>query len=232
MTFLSAVALVAFGLLLREMAPALLGSRWCLLLCMTASGMVLWSLLVLILAQNHPIRAFGYGFGVFFAGLLAGHWFALSVGEVDASLLLFGLLMLNLAQVWQQRTLAPSDGAAAPPATTMLEPAPVTLVEPRSSALPASLTRDLSRQEGDVLALIHRGLAYREIAVCLAISESSVKTYAQRIFRKLGIHRRRQAIGLIEREIRAAAENGASGSATSRDPRTIGTPGDGGRAAR
>ena len=50
---------------------------------------------------------------------------------------------------------------------------------------------------------------YREIAQTLGITESSVKTYMQRIYRKLGIYRRGQLEGLltVDRDSAAPASN-------------------------
>ena len=50
---------------------------------------------------------------------------------------------------------------------------------------------------------------YREIAQAFGISESSVKTYMQRIYRKLGIYRRGQLEGLLtdDRDRAAPARN-------------------------
>lgn len=46
----------------------------------------------------------------------------------------------------------------------------------------------LSVRERDVLAGLLRGLVTKEIAEALGVSAHSVRTYRQRVYRKLGVH--------------------------------------------
>ena len=55
-------------------------------------------------------------------------------------------------------------------------------------------TEPLSAREQEVLALLARGFLYKEIAATLAISPSSVNTYIRRIYEKLHVHSRSQAV--------------------------------------
>ena len=67
---------------------------------------------------------------------------------------------------------------------------------------PAEFTRDAARvqslgitaRELEVLELIAAGHATREIAELLHISENTVKTHSSRVFDKLGVSRRTQAV--------------------------------------
>ena len=52
----------------------------------------------------------------------------------------------------------------------------------------------LSPRELDVLQLIAEGLSTREMADRLCVSENTVKTHCSRIFDKLGVNRRTQAV--------------------------------------
>jgi DNA-binding NarL/FixJ family response regulator len=52
----------------------------------------------------------------------------------------------------------------------------------------------LSRREHDVLDLLTRGYLYKEIAATLEISSASVNTYVRRIYEKLHVHSRAQAM--------------------------------------
>lgn len=217
-SFRAAVALSAVGLVLWQVVPAPVGLTLGLLICLTAIGMTTTSLLTAMLEQPDPVRAFGYGLGVFFVGILAGYWFVQGVGGVSAWVMLLGLLALNLALVAQ--TLGQTLGARLMPVEPASVPSSVEAVVPiqldapdaadpaaltAPPPLPTSLAANLSRQECDVLVHIHLGLTYREIAERLAISESSVKTYVQRIFRKLGVQRRRQLVRLVERAMEESA---------------------------
>ena len=62
-----------------------------------------------------------------------------------------------------------------------------------SGVAPKSLKNNLSSQETEVLRLIATGKTNRQIAQQLLISLSSVKTYVQRIIKKLGVSDRTQA---------------------------------------
>jgi LuxR family maltose regulon positive regulatory protein len=64
---------------------------------------------------------------------------------------------------------------------------------PRSSAEPPLLA-PLTVREGEVLGLIASGLSNREIAARLFVEVGTVKSYANGIFRKLGVRSRTQAV--------------------------------------
>lgn len=211
--FRAAVALSAVGLVLWQIVPTPVGLMLGLSVCLIAIGMTTTSLLTAMLEQPDPVRAFGYGLGVFLMGILAGYWFVQGVGGVSTWVMLLGLLALNLALVAQTlgARLMPVEPAPVPSSTEAVSiqcDAPDTADLDELTApppLPKSLAANLSRQECDVLGHIHLGLTYREIAERLAISESSVKTYVQRIFRKLGVQRRRQLVRLVERAMEESA---------------------------
>lgn len=54
----------------------------------------------------------------------------------------------------------------------------------------------LTDREIDVLAYLRRGALYAEVAQALSISESTVKTHAARLKRKLGVKSKRELIGI------------------------------------
>jgi DNA-binding NarL/FixJ family response regulator len=66
-------------------------------------------------------------------------------------------------------------------------------VRPASEA-EASLPDDLTPREGEVLALIARGLSNQEIAASLFVSEATVKTHINHVFSKIGARDRAQAV--------------------------------------
>lgn len=86
----------------------------------------------------------------------------------------------------------------------MLEPAFVaalrrarrSLPAPNLAGLPAAA---LSRREMEVARCVCRGLTDKEIARELAIALPSVRTYLQRLFDKLGVHRRAGLAQLADR---------------------------------
>lgn len=74
-----------------------------------------------------------------------------------------------------------------------------TRATPAASERAPTEGRELSERERDVLGLLVEGLANKEIAGRLAISEKTVKTHVSSIFRKLGVSDRTQAAVLAVR---------------------------------
>lgn len=56
----------------------------------------------------------------------------------------------------------------------------------------------ITPRELEILALIAEGLSNREIATRLFVSENTVKTHSSRVFDKLGVQRRTQAVQLAK----------------------------------
>jgi DNA-binding NarL/FixJ family response regulator len=59
---------------------------------------------------------------------------------------------------------------------------------------PAAGEEPLSAREAEVLDLLAKGLAYKDIADMLKISYSTVHTYIERIYKKLHVSSRAQAV--------------------------------------
>ena len=77
----------------------------------------------------------------------------------------------------------------------------------RQSSHEDPLNRTLSRQEQTAAELVLEGLANKEIAVRMAVSESCVKALLQRAFLKLGVRTRGQLVRvLMERSLGAQME--------------------------
>jgi DNA-binding NarL/FixJ family response regulator len=89
------------------------------------------------------------------------------------------------------RVIAAGDALLAPSITRRL-------IEDYAKRPPAStrpdLTADLTPREIDVLTLIGRGLSNTEIAQELVVSDATVKTHIGRIFTKLDVRDRAQAV--------------------------------------
>lgn len=58
----------------------------------------------------------------------------------------------------------------------------------------AMSTSELSKRENEVLALLAQGYLYKEIADALGIGLETVNTYIRRIYEKLHVHSRAQAV--------------------------------------
>nr|MDP2191617.1 helix-turn-helix transcriptional regulator [Rhodoferax sp.] len=84
----------------------------------------------------------------------------------------------------------------------MLEPAFVAALRRARRSVPAQPPLPLaalSRRELEVARCVCRGLTDKEIARELAIALPSVRTYLQRLFEKLGVHRRAGLAQLVDR---------------------------------
>jgi DNA-binding NarL/FixJ family response regulator len=75
----------------------------------------------------------------------------------------------------------------------------------RSSASPA---HDLSPREQEVLDLLARGYLYKEIAERLNISVPTVNTYVRRVYEKLHVRSRAQAVAKYAHLERFSQGNG------------------------
>jgi DNA-binding NarL/FixJ family response regulator len=92
------------------------------------------------------------------------------------------------------RVIAAGDGLLAPSVTHRLienyRQRQQNLAPPRD----ASVLDDLTEREREVLVLVARGMTNGDIAKHLFLSEGTVKTHVKRIFSKLGLHDRTQAV--------------------------------------
>ena len=59
---------------------------------------------------------------------------------------------------------------------------------------------ELSKRENEVLALLAQGYLYKEIADTLGIGRETVNTYIRRIYEKLHVHSRAQAVALLSNQ--------------------------------
>ena len=96
---------------------------------------------------------------------------------------------------------------------SMLDPAVTERVLARLRNGPHAdpLTRHLTPQEEQVLALVGRGLTNRQIAEQLALAEKTVKNYVSIVLGKLGVGSRTQAAVLATRRARSADGRGTPG---------------------
>ena len=174
----------AFWLVLPESEGVFLAMLWVML----AAGAMDLFVLALVASLPSQLKAYGYGVGVLCAGIIAGRWVAMLTADHAGVISFFGLLILNVAVIslfipWQtisSRTAtldrsAGHDAGASP-----------------DLEIDSEILARLSDRESAVLRLALTDMTYRDIAQSLQISESSVKTYMQRIFRKTGIVRRHQ----------------------------------------
>ncbi len=91
------------------------------------------------------------------------------------------------------RVVAAGDGMI-DPSVTMRLIATFRESERGAASRDPAVLDDLTGREREVLMLVSRGLSNGEIAARLFVSEGTVKTHVKRIFAKLGVHDRTQAV--------------------------------------
>lgn len=88
-----------------------------------------------------------------------------------------------------RQTLSGFTPISAQVATYLLE-----LLRPKRTAAPAGLSCALSERESEVLAVFSRGLTYDETGQALNISANTVRDYVKKIYAKLKVHSRSEAL--------------------------------------
>jgi DNA-binding NarL/FixJ family response regulator len=66
---------------------------------------------------------------------------------------------------------------------------------------PAPATEDLSPREQEILALLSEGFLYKEIADRLNVAYATVRTHIERIYQKLHVRSRSQAVASLKRTV-------------------------------
>lgn len=165
-----------------------LGEHAGLFAMMIAGGIVDLFLVARVLSCDNPARAAGYGMAASAAGIAMGQWLASQLGPAIQTVSFIALVVLNVAVI--ALVLRGRSGVAR------------TNVSPGEAmpSLPDAIRLALSEKEHEVLLAVLRYRTYREVGEALSISESSVKTYMQRIFHKTGVFSKRQLQELLERD--------------------------------
>jgi DNA-binding NarL/FixJ family response regulator len=91
----------------------------------------------------------------------------------------------------RERVVVVREPAPAVESAPAPEPDPPTVIVPPPTPAPGVA---LTRREQEILELIAAGLSTREMAERLGVSENTVKSHASRLFDKLGVRRRTQAV--------------------------------------
>lgn len=186
-----------------------------------AAGMVDLALIAILLAFPEPKRAFGVGLATLCSGILAGKMIGNCFGDMSQSIAMAGHIVLNLSVLalyflgrchfFSQNR--PADNLPANSAHAVEMPAPDPAVRqgdtPEAQAssgsngqgvngkMPHHLRLLLSQREYVVLQRAVQGRTYRETARELDISESTVKTYMQRIYDKMGVKGKKKLFEML-----------------------------------
>ena len=165
------------------------------MICMQASvGFVDVFFVCLLLQQSNTVRSFGLGIAVMCLGIasgeaLAGHLLGMEdvitvVGNGVLTLAVLILFMLGRTRGREATSLTRIFSELETPRTG---PGGPEIDSQVLDCLPQGIRSRLSPREKNVLAMAVNGLHYKEIALEMDISESSVKTYMRRVFEKTGV---------------------------------------------
>ena len=136
-----------------------------------AAGFIDLFLVALLATQTNQGQSFALGCAVLCSGVLGGVFFAEIFGAQSRFLVFSESLVLNFAAMAFfifKRPLPPAGNNA----------------DTGIAVVPPEIVRLLSERENEALCAVLQGLPYREVARGMEISESTVKTYMNRIYQK------------------------------------------------
>lgn len=149
-----------------------------------ASGFVDLFLVAFLVSCKNPAQAFAAGCATICSGILGGFLIS-ELLYIDPSNLIFvASIILNLAAL-SLFLIHRHDKFTA---TSHMD----------NTLLPAQINQLLSSREREVLLLVINGVRYREVAARMSISESSVKTYMNRIFEKTQTNGKKQLLRSLQ----------------------------------
>ncbi|PLX99722.1 MAG: hypothetical protein C0622_10090 [Desulfuromonas sp.] len=161
-----------------------------------ASGCVDLFLIAFLVTQKDPARAFAAGCATICSGILAGALLSGGLQGHPPALIFSGSVVLNLAAI-SLFLLYRRHEEQSPPKEKLTE------------KLPIHLAQRLSERECMVLQQVQEGARYQDVALKLSISESSVKTYMNRIYEKTGMRGKKQLLAYIDDQKSASAADTA-----------------------
>ncbi|MFO8053642.1 MAG: LuxR C-terminal-related transcriptional regulator [Bacteroidales bacterium] len=188
-----------------------------------AAGIIDLVLIAVLLAMPSPLRAFGIGLAADCTGIFVGHLIGSYFAGMAEAIVLVGHIILNLSVLtlyflgrsllWRKKgDRQPLPAASASIASGFVETLSAGVTDssmlsenlgqaPNSAPsikIPRNLRLLLSEREFFVLDKVISGHNYREIAKMIGISESSVKTYMQRIYEKVGVKGKKKLLGKLD----------------------------------
>jgi DNA-binding NarL/FixJ family response regulator len=101
----------------------------------------------------------------------------------------------DLLLIWGEAMRAALDLAGQePPPQALDAPGPVTGFPGGNNGNDSGACCDLTRREHEVMRLIAAGMSNRQIADVLVVSQKTVKNHICRIYQRIGVHERSQAV--------------------------------------
>ncbi|MBA2880936.1 DNA-binding CsgD family transcriptional regulator [Desulfosalsimonas propionicica] len=196
-----------------QTAPGLFSANAGMFALQAATGMVDLVLIAVLLDLADPVRAFGIGLAIVCTGIAAGELMGRYFAGMTGAIAMTGHFVLNLSVLvlyfLGRYGYISSAGSAQTPGLAETKPGPAAVAEagpaapvpdpgrdrPGSAAgedevekkMPRYLRMLLSEREYLVLKKVLAGKTYRQTALELALSESTVKTYMHRVYEKMGV---------------------------------------------
>ncbi len=165
-----------------------------------SQGLIDLFLITYLLRFQPTQRAFGLGLGALCLGIFSGQLLGRHLQDFIGDMTLYGLISLNLAalSLYLYRNRLPRTRSSDVTPNNQ-DNGPEEESSPTSPVccLPETIRLQLSERETMVLEQSLSGRTYRDIAAQLEISDSSVKTYMQRVYGKLNIHGRKGLLDLL-----------------------------------
>lgn len=158
-----------------------------------STGFVDIVLISILLALPEPVRAFGTGLAVLCTGIITGKLIGHYFGHMNELIAMAGHIVLNLSVLTlyflgrygyiEKQTQAPENHP--PPQGDIKKPEP-------AEEMPRYIRMLLSEREYFVLKNVMLGSTYKQTALELEISESTVKTYMHRVYDKVGVNGKKE----------------------------------------
>lgn len=165
-----------------------------MLLMQGAAGFVDLFLVVYLVTRKNPAQSFAAGCATICSGILAGSLVSGVLSARPAILVFTASVILNLAAlslflVYRQKRNEFTR-------------------KPQQNVQDAHLSRLLSEREYMVLQMVKGGARYREVAQAMSISESSVKTYMNRVFEKTQTRGKKQLLRHLQDQTLLSQDSG------------------------
>lgn len=183
-----------------------LGTNMSMYAMQGATGFVDLFLLCLLLSCEGTSRALGYGLATSCFAIVCGKVLSMVAGQELSLIVSSGNIILTLSVLLLYFKSKKSESLQS---LCMETGGPVQQNEPYaagagedchgySPALPRGFSKRFSEKEKRVLEYVLEGKTFKEAAVFLGISESSVKTYMKRVYEKTGVSSKAELVRLID----------------------------------
>lgn len=170
-----------------------------------AAGFVDLFLLCLLLSCEGTSKALGYGLATTCFAIVGGKFLSIFAGEQLSLIVSSGNLILTLSVLLlyfkSKKTDTPLPFLESVGRGQQCDASAELLVNDShgsSNGVPRGLSKRFSEKEKRVLELVLVGKTFREAAIKLEISESSVKTYMKRIYEKTGVSSKMELVRMLD----------------------------------